>query len=1063
MGSDLSDDTIAMQQAELQMAAEETARAVRYLTGGMTLAQYQPMLGKKKNERVFWVNPQSAEISWDRRGKRYAPRAVLLVTPTPVDLANRLGCPPAAAYRRLHSVLGREGKKANKGPERLRSVSPDIPQFRDAKSWFDEIDVDDSGELDLIELAELYRMARGEKLSNKALKEAMAQMDKDRSGTVGFDEFDTWWKQNTGDLEKKRHLAFTIQTAGTTLLLMAPTASAKRRWIIGITEVLHKQADEDDEDDDDDERVSMDNRRQFRGVVHVPTPAPAPAPEPEPPPPPAPEPEPEPEPEPDPQEVLHELIFGAANTRAEERWSEAAALYGEAIERGIALDIEGTMLSDLYTKKSECHQELQEFDDVLLDLSAAVRLAGNASYPQRRRRATVLMTLGRYPEAKNELELALASCPPHFAESSEIQAELSEAALKVLEMPAVLWPGGPSVSVARFERREAESLFDGPYLEYLLEVAYMSDPAPTVLHKRYSQFQQLFDLLAAEQGCPALPALPAKTWTGKASDTIGLERTKAFHQFLRELGALVRAPESSASWKAAVRSVLEMFLAAPAVPPEPEPEPEPQLSPEEAALEQQIQSGAAMSIQASFRGRKTRRERELAAAKAAEKKRVEEIVAATESERLVKKEETREIQSGAAMSIQASFRGRKTRRERELAAAKAAEKRRVEEIVAATESERLVKKQMKEKEEARVEHKKQTVAATTVQAAARGRNTRREMEARDEAARRVQAAARGHTVRSEMRRDKAAAAASAQRENAAAVRMQAAARGHSTRKKAMIERIMAEDEMEEAAERDAAAAEEERLLRLKKMAAHAIETAGEPSNAEAGGEEGSSATTVNTTFKTLKKVQDKWTSKSGGMTMKAMRAQSRGNQADTAQPDEEPVKPAKKGVSWASVSDDEDSDEDEVEEQRSAAAAAAAPGGGPIDIRQPVTYAEELGVSATDAAQLQDMDAQLEETEARLLRAKRAEADRVAQLEQAQLEADQLLQRLQRELGTLSSSSIANEGALGAPPAATSSLTQPLPSPSGSRFENMTGPGSLASLHDELSQVRRMPTVRETP
>ena len=116
MGSDLSDDTIAMQQAELQMAAEETARAVRYLTGGMTLAQYQPMLGKKKNERVFWVNPQSAEISWDRRGKRYAPRAVLLVTPTPVDLANRLGCPPAAAYRRLH-VLGREGKKANKAPQ----------------------------------------------------------------------------------------------------------------------------------------------------------------------------------------------------------------------------------------------------------------------------------------------------------------------------------------------------------------------------------------------------------------------------------------------------------------------------------------------------------------------------------------------------------------------------------------------------------------------------------------------------------------------------------------------------------------------------------------------------------------------------------------------------------------------------------------------------------------------------------------------------------------------------------------------------------------------------------
>ena len=66
----------------------------------------------------------------------------------------------------------------------------------------------------------------------------------------------------------------------------------------------------------------------------------------------------------------------------------------------------------------------EEWDDVLLDLSAAVRLVGSASYPQRRRRAVVLMTLGRYPEAKHELEQALESVPDHFSEFGEISAEL---------------------------------------------------------------------------------------------------------------------------------------------------------------------------------------------------------------------------------------------------------------------------------------------------------------------------------------------------------------------------------------------------------------------------------------------------------------------------------------------------------------------------------------------------------------------------------------------------------------------------------------------------------------
>ena len=60
----------AMRHAELAMMAEETASAVRQLADGMSCAQYLPLLGRKKNQRVFWVDPDRAEISWDKRGRR---------------------------------------------------------------------------------------------------------------------------------------------------------------------------------------------------------------------------------------------------------------------------------------------------------------------------------------------------------------------------------------------------------------------------------------------------------------------------------------------------------------------------------------------------------------------------------------------------------------------------------------------------------------------------------------------------------------------------------------------------------------------------------------------------------------------------------------------------------------------------------------------------------------------------------------------------------------------------------------------------------------------------------
>ena len=138
-------------------------------------------------------------------------------------------------------------------------------------------------------------------------------------------------------------------------------------------------------------------------------------------------PQPEPEPEPEPMAVLHGLIFTAANTRAEHKWQDAVGLYRVAIEQGQQLQVESSVLADLYSAKSECHEHLEEFDDVLFDLSAAARLAGNASYIQRRRRAAVLLMLGRYPEARDELKEALESCPAHFAERAEMEAELGKA------------------------------------------------------------------------------------------------------------------------------------------------------------------------------------------------------------------------------------------------------------------------------------------------------------------------------------------------------------------------------------------------------------------------------------------------------------------------------------------------------------------------------------------------------------------------------------------------------------------------------------------------------------
>ena len=152
--------------------------------------------GKRKHDRYFWVSAERRDISWDKQ----------------------------------------KSAKPNKTAP-LRGVVA-CPAVKSAREWFDEIDADRSGALDSSELATLYKRARGEKLSKKRLAEAMAVMDRDGSGRVELQEFEAWWSENGGDLEKHRGRAITILAGELQLLAVASDAETKRRWVSGLEAVL---------------------------------------------------------------------------------------------------------------------------------------------------------------------------------------------------------------------------------------------------------------------------------------------------------------------------------------------------------------------------------------------------------------------------------------------------------------------------------------------------------------------------------------------------------------------------------------------------------------------------------------------------------------------------------------------------------------------------------------------------------------------------------------------------------------------------------------------------------
>ena len=172
----------------------EEAAALEKIQAGTQMKVYE-IAGKYKNERVFWVDPKEARISW-----------------------------------------GKKMGAASKGARRMVEVL-DGPNIPDGNEVFDEEDEDGSGSLDQSEVADLYWKQRGEKLKPKELEKAMAAMDSEGDGQVSREEFMDWWKSNGGDLELQRAKALTIRMTQEEepheLRLVCPSASVKRMWLNG--------------------------------------------------------------------------------------------------------------------------------------------------------------------------------------------------------------------------------------------------------------------------------------------------------------------------------------------------------------------------------------------------------------------------------------------------------------------------------------------------------------------------------------------------------------------------------------------------------------------------------------------------------------------------------------------------------------------------------------------------------------------------------------------------------------------------------------------------------------
>ena len=126
----------------------------------------------------------------------------------------------------------------------LRDVHDDT-RMPTARQIFKQMDTDGSGSLNEQEVAALYRISMGEKLSTKRLKEAMQLMDTDHSGVVCMKEFETWWDQVKRDLDQVRDRAFALELGNAgepavTKRVAAPDIRSKNLWVEACSTLLGK-------------------------------------------------------------------------------------------------------------------------------------------------------------------------------------------------------------------------------------------------------------------------------------------------------------------------------------------------------------------------------------------------------------------------------------------------------------------------------------------------------------------------------------------------------------------------------------------------------------------------------------------------------------------------------------------------------------------------------------------------------------------------------------------------------------------------------------------------------
>jgi hypothetical protein len=202
---------LAAKQAEAELRAKSMENVIASGWFSKSRRSKGKSVAKSKDDRFFWVVNENgnANLTWAKNdnpttmaktearyrvdeitavwtGQRADAKREMAPIDDPTTFASRFNLllPPdsgAAAERKAEKLAAKVARSATKDP----------------RTVFDELDADGSGFLDISEVAILTR-ALGKKLNRKGLSAALAEMDQNADGQIGFDEFDKWWQANGG-------------------------------------------------------------------------------------------------------------------------------------------------------------------------------------------------------------------------------------------------------------------------------------------------------------------------------------------------------------------------------------------------------------------------------------------------------------------------------------------------------------------------------------------------------------------------------------------------------------------------------------------------------------------------------------------------------------------------------------------------------------------------------------------------------------------------------------------------------------------------------------------------